>query len=817
MLTIDNSKTVKPLEKVTVTADSGDTIRIYDGQGRLYAEGPGPEYTFAVSGTLGYHVAAVFDKEGKEVERTSFKVDCRTEIDDNGGRFKKMLYMLLCTFEKIYAQKKNRVCDGERIYHQHIITSRDTIHVHKGAKYFFRDLKDIIDLHSKHQREDGMVWDFCIPLEGDALYHFEWRWGDEFHKLIPERRAIFARQPVMNDLEHMYIGGVYQIWQATGDDDWMKGKLDSALAAMEFSRTSPYIWSEKFQLMKRPYCLDLWDFQSDFDAELVGGDEMDAKPGVTKYGVFHGDNTGMADSCRKLAEMCELAGRSEEAKDAREYSEHILKQLEKVAWNGKFYTHHVSEDPSFKRDFGVDESTQVSLSNGYAVNRGIGHDKVKSIIETYKDIKENLPEGSPAEWFQMYPPFPKGWHIPPWIYTNGAVTILVAGELARGCFEHGYEEYGADIMKRALELFEPYGDSFIGGLWGKRPEEPERKFTQLNISTQANAGLACRDDSDVPGWGGEPGNDMASLPTGRQVLEKIPFDIIEPEKNDGRSCIRIAKEKEGWADTVNIPVGSKAESLYLLHACSGSGKVIGTLTWNYTGGSNEISYVMRDEHVLTFWNPDGSDFKAKREIPKTVLAWTGSNESIWRIGLTAAGFNNPHPDRKIESITLTAGYGKPQWFVVSATLSDTDVWFEPGPFGGGAPPNWSAGALMYALAEGLAGVVDSDRNMQAVTIAPRWNAADVSDVTACIKYEEGGGYVRYEYSMTDAELNLKVSSSGENRNYRILLPEDAKVLKILLDGKKINWDMETVEQSVYICFVQNSLKASEIKIELMQD
>ena len=37
-------------------------------------------------------------------------------------------------------------------------------------------------------------------------------------------------------------------------------------------------------------------------------------------------------------------------------------------------------------------------------------------------------------------------------YMNGGISTLVAGELAKGAFDHGLEAYGADILERLWKL-----------------------------------------------------------------------------------------------------------------------------------------------------------------------------------------------------------------------------------------------------------------------------------------------------------------------------------------------------------------------------
>ena len=811
-LSLDNRPAL-PLDLVGVSAQPAGTIRVWDGAGRLYHEANGQETIFRASGALGTHVVSLHDDGGAEIARSAFPVGCRTAIDDEGGRFRRLLYMLEHTIASFFRGRDFVVGDGERIYRLHSITSRDTIHALKGGIYFRRHLKDVIDLHADQQREDGMIWDFSKTADPRYPYHFEWRWGEEWSKRINRNQAIFARQPVMNDLEHMYIGGIHMIWQATGDDEWMAGKLDSALAAMNFSRTSPYFWSEKFRLLKRPYCIDLWDYQSQYDAARVDGDIMDAEPGVTVYGVFHGDNTGMADSCRKLAEMLEHVGREEEAREAREFSEHLLERLEEVSWNGEFYTHHVSEDPGFERDFGVDESKQVSLSNAYATGRGIGHEKVAAIVRTYRRIREEMPESSPAEWFGIYPPFKRGFHLPEWVYTNGAVTIMTGGELAHGAFEHGFEKYGADILSRCLDLFWPHGDTFVPGLRGAMPEPPERSFRTLDLREAANADLVCTEGQKHPGWSDEPGNDLRALPTGRQEFEYVPFDIIDPSGNDGRGCLRLARDKQDYAAAACIPVGGEFESLYFLHAAGGGGQVVGELRLVYADGTEHEQYIMRGRHVARWWSPEPPD-QSRRECRDTVVAWTGGNEEFWRIGLTAHGLENPHPDRQVECIELRASRDGAEWFVVALTASDAPPFFMPVPTDGGVPPAWGAGGLMHALVRGLVGVHDEGRNMDELRLTPRWPAAGVGEATACIRYDEGGGYVRYRYRHEDESLHIGVAANSDERAFEVLLPEGRTAAAVHVDGAEVPFEISVIEESRYVCFDADGLAAGEIEITL---
>ena len=68
-----------------------------------------------------------------------------------------------------------------------------------------------------------------------------------------------------NDVEYLFVEGLYYTWKANGDDDWMKGLLDKAVKALSYSLKNPYRWSRKYSLLKRGYTIDTWDFMSEYD------------------------------------------------------------------------------------------------------------------------------------------------------------------------------------------------------------------------------------------------------------------------------------------------------------------------------------------------------------------------------------------------------------------------------------------------------------------------------------------------------------------------------------------------------------------------
>ncbi|MBI5724720.1 MAG: hypothetical protein HZA50_12225 [Planctomycetes bacterium] len=816
---------IEPLETITIVGAEKGTLTVSDALGREYFRAPaGRAVSFTVGGALGWHAAVVADGAGKALETLRFRVRAQTAIQDQGGQFSDLMRLLLATMLRF--GEGSMTIWRNRIYRYFVCWLRDHVHTLKGMKYFYGiDLTGSIDLYRLSQKPDGMIWDNNHPRNNNPGLD-ELRFGyDGFIQVFEDGTADFKRIPVENDVEYLYIEGIYYTWKAVGDDAWMSSCLDSAIKAMEYSVTSPYRWSEKYQLLKRGYTIDTWDFQNDEDAKLgaagnrqmqVFGDAMAIRVGHTRFGVMYGDNTGYIAGCRYLAEMLQQVGRDKEAKKYLERADQMKQRLDKLAWNGKFYTHQVPEDPNIKRDLGVDEKSQVSLSNAYSVNRGLTHEQCVAIIKTYLDIRNRLPAGSPGEWYTIFPPFEKGYggHNSKWQYMNSSVTPIVAGELAHGAFENGFEEYGVEILRRMLSL----GQSTCGHLHcsytGSIPPAPQRTFQPVDLKAQANADFCGAGAAGVPGWTGEGDNDLHEMPTGRQTIAGIEFGVIDPASNGRRACIGLSTQK-GYCQRAEIPVSRKAASIYFLHAASALPSVCaGRIIMEYQDGQRFCQDVITGQHICGWWSP--SVGARHRGGDRCAVAWRGKNVLANNIGLVAFGLNNPCPDKAIGKIVLECQPAGGFWMVAGITLSDKPAWFPVDPVSFGIPDNWGAAAVVYALVEGLAGVKDTGVAFDRVLLAPRWPAAGVDSVKSSITYPASDGYVAYDYKLDRKakKISMALTASGDKCRCHILLPAGVSSVKaVKIDNKDASFAAGKVENSLYADFDADGPVLRNIEIE----
>jgi len=814
-------ESAKPLEQVTLTGVGRGTASVRDALGREYFHAKAAKgVRFRVGGALGRHTVVV--KDGRKAARTlTFPVAARTEIEDDGGRFAELLQVLLATmlrFNEVGITRWNG-----RIYKFFVCWLRDHVHTLKGMKYFHPELQSAIDLYRQSQREDGMIWDNVHP-RGPEPNGWDMRFSyGGFIRPFDDYTAEFKRIPVENDVEYLFVEGLYYTWKATGDDGWMQRSLDAAIKAINYSVTSPYRWSEEFQLLKRGFTIDTWDFQPEQDARISAegdptisafGDAMVVRPGHTRFGVMFGDNTGCAASCRYLAEMLRHVGRRKEADKFSRRARDIMQRLDKLAWNGRHYIHHVAEG-GVKRDLGVDLDKQVSLSNAYSLNRGLTHEQCVAIIKTYQRIKAELPPGSPGEWYTIYPPFERGFggHNRKWQYMNGGVTPIVGGELAHGAFEHGFEEYGVDILRRLLDLAKAHRGHLHCTFTGSIPEPPPRRFVPMDISALANTDLSGQGAPGVPGWTGEGANDLHEMPVGRQTLAGVEFLIPDPATNGRRGCIGLSP-KQGHSPRLEMPVGRTAGSIYILHTVSNLPEgVAGQVILEYADGSRHVQDIIRGRHVTGWWMPEACGPGAGR--PTTAVAWRGKNEICSNVGVLAYGMDNPHPDRKIERIVLEGPRAGGLWLVLGVTLCDRQVYLPPSTVSFGIPDNWGAAAVVYALIEGLVGAKDEGVAFEPALLAPRWAAAGVDRAGATVTYPASGGYVAYQYRHDPKRKRLTILATGSGQTCRchLLLPKGAaETVSVRSDGKDLDFATSTVEASRYVDFALDAASPREVAI-----
>ena len=368
---------------------------------------------------------------------------------------------------------------------------RDHVHVMKAMKYFVPDLKSYLEYFLEEQTPEGMYYDYCDPIDdwsGCRLALFDKR----YWKVDIYDKVQLHRLPLEADVEYLVVEGAYQYWQATGDTAFIRKWMPNLEKGLEYSMSDPLRWSAHYGLVKRAYTLDTWDFMympwttTDDpvrDMPVIEEEIMKFVIGPsTPMGIMHGDNSGMYAACRQLAILHRVLGNPVNGQIWDMEAEQFRVRANNLLWNGKYYAHFKEIDPPPANFPKIDQKNILSLSNPYDINRGLPTEEMaESIIQTYLDLKEKTKNESFAEWFSIYPAIhPNYGGFPPGTYVNGGILTIVAGELAKAAFQHGYEAYGVDILNRVSKLmdkhkgrlpvvYHPDGsvDKYIPNNWGQ--------------------------------------------------------------------------------------------------------------------------------------------------------------------------------------------------------------------------------------------------------------------------------------------------------------------------------------------------------------
>jgi hypothetical protein len=392
----------------------------------------------------------------------SINAQQNTSFSKQTGEYATMLKSL----EKLilHSNMNEQVHFGGRERAQFVSWIRDHVHVMKAMKFLHPDMKSFLELYLERQTPEGIYFDYYYPIGVKGISDRMKLFDQRYWKVFPQDSIQMHRLPVEADLEYLMVEGVYAVWQSTGDTAFVQKWLPTIVKGMNYSMTDPLRWSKKYNLVKRGYTLDTWDFlQLPTSREEYTRNGGNVQKGIfnidesTPMGIMHGDNSGMYAASKQLAEMFAVVGGKEASKKWNAEAEGFRKRANDIAWNGKFYAHFIEDDP-MPAYLKMDQRNTLSLSNPYDINRGLSTEAMaQSIIKTYKDLKEKNKAASFAEWYGIYPAVePHFADYKPGSYMNGGVNTIVAGELAKAAFQHGYEQYGVDILQRLMDLMKKH-------------------------------------------------------------------------------------------------------------------------------------------------------------------------------------------------------------------------------------------------------------------------------------------------------------------------------------------------------------------------
>jgi len=458
-----DKQTLQPLEELKINFWLPETdsvkLKVKDSSGRIYASN---EYiqpiktgqlAIKVGKELGQHTIVLEAGQGKIAPEVNFQVEAETTIHTG-----------LADLDSFYPQVKAWMaedisyCRGAKGYRSPDtwpIWVRDHTHQSKGFRYWEKDMTGIIDWFFKNQYPDGSFYDFCPG----------------------------GRLEVEADVEYLMVLATYQVWQATGDDQWMFSRLGQLERGLNYSMVHPYRWDSQRELVKRAFTPDTWDFQwNDGSAEINEN---------TTFGVLSGDNSGMYQAAQLLGKMFGLKGDKQKEQYWQKVSIGFKDRGNQYLWNrtNGHYKGFLHIDPP-SPPTGKNSDNILGLSNAYNLNRGdfVSHIRAVEVIQAYQQrIKTTRWKNERVfqEWFSINPNYGDNkWGTvaadKSGEYVNGGIMPLVGGELSRAAFEHGFESYGLQELSEYIDLTQSHGNKAYLWYW---PDGQPGVTSQETLST----------------------------------------------------------------------------------------------------------------------------------------------------------------------------------------------------------------------------------------------------------------------------------------------------------------------------------------------
>jgi hypothetical protein len=112
---------------------------------------------------------------------------------------------------------------------------------------------------------------------------------------------------------------------------------------------------------------------------------------------------------------------------------------------------------------------------------------------------------------------------------------------------------------------------------------------------------------------------------------------------------------------------------------------------------------------------------------------------------------------------------------------------------------WGSSAMLYALAEGLAGVVDGDVMFRRVHLSPRWSAAGRDLAEVALSYAASGASFEYTYGHDSRGKKIALHVCGEaDVRLHLLLPAGARPRDVRWNNRPLRFTTSRVEASRYL-------------------
>ena len=193
----------------------------------------------------------------------------------------------------------------------------------------------------------------------------------------------------------------------------------------------------------------------------------------------------------------------------------------------------------------------------------------------------------------------------------------------------------------------------------------------LDLSAAANRGPGDSFDSSFPGAEDSvQKNGLAEFPSGPQTFRGVPFRLIDPAKNQGRSFIALkGRERPDFPEAVTLQgPGGGISNLYFLQTCHWGGTAadirVAQYEILYDDGQTQVVPLRVGREFTNFWGAD--------DTAESVLAWWYRYKNS-TMGMNLFAWKNPRPEKSIRSVIFKSLSKMPVPLLFAVTASDKEI------------------------------------------------------------------------------------------------------------------------------------------------
>lgn len=204
-------------------------------------------------------------------------------------------------------------------------------------------------------------------------------------------------------------------------------------------------------------------------------------------------------------------------------------------------------------------------------------------------------------------------------------------------------------------------------------------YVQLDLKPEANMDFQDKEANDGKGgWFDDGIGDLRYFLVNapgenrpeQMIFSGIPYRIIDPLKNHGRSVVVLFSDQKPLMKRRSagpVSVHRKAKEIWLLHAAGWgkNGDKAAECILQYEDGRKHVFELIKGKNVGDWYCPP--------KVPEGNIAWRGCSLLGPECGVYSTRFLNPHPKKKIASISFRSGFSKTLYALIAVTLGTEET------------------------------------------------------------------------------------------------------------------------------------------------